>query len=176
MVWCLLFSCNPTKSRKVYSLTWYETIYNFHCISNRFDPITITMCKKCSVQFSSVQFSSVAQSCTTLCDPMNRSTRGLSVHHHLPEFTQTHVHQVRDAIQPSHPGSPFFSCPLRGPTWETLKKKLCGLELRWLLEDEMRAWPKFVKTFDWLSWFLCTWIACDHHRGLLQWSAWRLDL
>ena len=55
MVWCLLFSCNPTKSRKVYSLTWYETIYNFHCISNRFDPITITMCKKCSVQFSSVQ-------------------------------------------------------------------------------------------------------------------------
>ena len=47
--------------------------------------------------------SSVAQSCPTLCDPMNRSTPGLSVHHQLPEFTQTHVHQVGDTIQPSHP-------------------------------------------------------------------------
>ena len=50
-----------------------------------------------------VQFSSVAQACPTLCDPMNRSTPGLPVHHHLLEFTQTHVHRVRDAIQPSHP-------------------------------------------------------------------------
>ena len=56
------------------------------------------------------QFISVAQSCPTLCDPMNHSTPGLPVHHHLPEFTQTHVHWVRDAIQPSHPlssPSPF---------------------------------------------------------------------
>ena len=51
----------------------------------------------------SVQFSSVAQSCPTLCDPMNRSTPGLPVHHQLLEFTQTHVHQVGDATQPSHP-------------------------------------------------------------------------
>ena len=51
------------------------------------------------------QLSSVAQSCPTLCDPMNRSTPGLPVHHHLPEFTQTHVHRVRDALQPSHPRS-----------------------------------------------------------------------
>ena len=50
-----------------------------------------------------VQFSSVTQPCPTLCDPMNRSTPGLPVHHHLPEFTQTHVHQTSDAIQPSHP-------------------------------------------------------------------------
>ena len=55
--------------------------------------------------FSSVQFSSVAQSCPTLCDPINRSTPGLPVHHQLPEFTQTRVHRVRDAIQPSHPQS-----------------------------------------------------------------------
>ena len=53
--------------------------------------------------FSSVQFSSVAQSCPTLCDPMNRSTPGLPVHHQLPEFTQTHAHRVSDAIQTSHP-------------------------------------------------------------------------
>ena len=50
-----------------------------------------------------VQFSSVAQSCPTLCDPMNRRMPGLPVHHQLLEFTQTHVHWVGDAIQPSHP-------------------------------------------------------------------------
>ena len=54
-------------------------------------------------EVSSVQFSSVAQSCLILCDPMNRSTPGLPVHHQLPEFTQTHIHLVSDAIQPSHP-------------------------------------------------------------------------
>ena len=53
--------------------------------------------------FSSVQFSLVAQSCLTLCDPMNRSIPGLHVHHQLPDFTQTHAHRVGDAIQPSHP-------------------------------------------------------------------------
>ena len=53
--------------------------------------------------FSSVQFSSVAQSCPTLCNPMKCSMPGLPVHHQLPEFTQTHVHWVGDAIQPSHP-------------------------------------------------------------------------
>ena len=52
---------------------------------------------------SSVQFSSVTQSCPTLCDPMDCNTPGLPVHHQLPEFTQTHVHWVSDAIQPSHP-------------------------------------------------------------------------
>ena len=52
---------------------------------------------------SSVQSSSVAQSCPTLCDPMNLSMPGFPVHHKLPEFTQNHVHRVSDAIQPSHP-------------------------------------------------------------------------
>ena len=55
------------------------------------------------ILFASVQFSSVAQSCPTLCDPMNCSTPGLPIHHQLPEFTQTHVHRVSDAIQASHP-------------------------------------------------------------------------
>ena len=63
------------------------------------------------MSFSSVQFSSVTQSCPALCDPMNCSTPGLPVHHHLPEFTQTHVHRVGDAIQPSHPLSPFPPTP-----------------------------------------------------------------
>ena len=58
------------------------------------------------------QFSSVAQLCPTLCDPMNHSTPGLPVHHQLSEFTQTHVHRVSDAIQPSHPlSSPFPPAP-----------------------------------------------------------------
>ena len=59
-----------------------------------------------------MQFSSVAQSSPTLCDPMDCSTPGLPVHHQLPEFTQTHVHWVSDAIQPSHPllaPSPAFT-------------------------------------------------------------------
>ena len=50
-----------------------------------------------------IQFSSVAQSCPTICDPVNHSTPGLPVQHQLPEFTQTHIHRVGDAIQPSHP-------------------------------------------------------------------------
>ena len=59
---------------------------------------------------------SVAKSCPTLCDLMDCSTPGLPVHHQLPEFTQTHVHWVGDAIQPSHPlSSPFFSCPQSFP-------------------------------------------------------------
>ena len=62
--------------------------------------------------YSSVQFSSVSQLCLTLRDPMNRSTPGLPVHHQLPEFTQTHVHRVDDAIQSSHPlSSPTHSAP-----------------------------------------------------------------
>ena len=68
----------------------------------------------CLTENVSVQFHSVAQSCPALCDPMNRSTPGLPVHHQLLEFTQTHVHRVSDAIQPSHPLSPLLPpsiCP-----------------------------------------------------------------
>ena len=60
----------------------------------------------------SVQFSSVAQLCPTLCNPMNHSMPGLPVHHQLPEFTQTHAHLVGDAIQLSHPlSSPSLPAP-----------------------------------------------------------------
>ena len=58
------------------------------------------------MQLLIIQFSSVAQSCLTLCNPMNCSTPGPPFHHQLPEFTQTHAHQVGNAIQPSHPLSP----------------------------------------------------------------------
>ena len=66
---------------------------------------SILHCRRILYQLnhSSIQFFSVAQSCPTLCDPMNHSTPGLPVHHQLPESTNTHVHRVGDAIQPAHP-------------------------------------------------------------------------
>ena len=76
---------------------------------------------------SSDQIRSVAQSCPTLCKPMNRSTPGLPVHHQLPEFTQTHVHRVSDAIQPSHPlSSP--SPPVPNPSQRTYAPCIEGME------------------------------------------------
>ena len=65
------------------------------------------------------QFSSVTQSCLTLCNPMNHSMPGLPVHHQLQEFTQTHIHWVGDDIQPSHPVVPFSSCPQSLPASES---------------------------------------------------------
>ena len=79
---------------------------------------------------SSVQFSSVTQSCPTLCDRMNRSTPGLPVHHQLPEFTQTPVHRVGDAIQPSHPlSSPFPPAP--NPSQHQSLFQWSTLRMRW---------------------------------------------
>ena len=83
-----------------------------------------------SIKQKSVQFSSVAQSCPTLCDPMNRSTPGLPFHHQLPEFTQTHVHRVSDAIQPSHPlSSP--SPPDHNPSQHQSFSNESTLHMRW---------------------------------------------
>ena len=76
-----------------------------------------------------VQFSSVVHSCPTLCDPMDCSTPGLPVHHQLLELTQTHVHWVGDAIQPSHPlSSPFLA--LIFPSIRVLTTEL-ALPIRW---------------------------------------------
>ena len=83
-------------------------------------------------QFSSVQLSLVSQSCPTLCDPMNRSTPGLPVHLQLPEFTQTHVHQVGDAIQPSHLlfCHPFLLLPTIPPSLTVFSNE-SALRIRW---------------------------------------------
>ena len=74
---------------------------------------------------TTIQFSSVTQSCPTLCHPMNHSTPGLPVHHQLPEFTETHVHRVSDDIQPSHP----LSSP---PSIRVFSN-----------ESTLRMWPKY---------------------------------
>ena len=71
------------------------------------------------IDFISHQFSSVAQSCLTLCDPRNRSTPGLPIHHQLSDFKQTHVHRVGGAIQPSHPLSSPYLCPQSLPASES---------------------------------------------------------
>ena len=103
--------------------TWLETaLQNYRRISLNYPWIILSLTELfsrwnfCLLQLNetlvSVQFSLVAQSCPTLCDPVNCSTPGLPVHHKLPEFTQTHVHRVSDAIQPSHPlSSPFSPAP-----------------------------------------------------------------
>ena len=79
---------------------------------------------------ASVQLSSVAQSCPTLHDPLNHSTPGLPVHHQLPEFTQTHIHPVSDAIQPSHP--PSSPSPLApNPSQHQSLSNETTLRMRW---------------------------------------------
>ena len=78
----------------------------------------------------SVQFSSVTQSCPTLCNPANRSTPGLPVHYQLPELTQTHVHQVGDAIQPSHPLSSLLLLPPIPPSIRVFSNE-STLRVRW---------------------------------------------
>ena len=86
----------------------------------------------CFLQFwiRSDQIRSVAQLCPTLCDPMNRSTPGLHVHHQLPEFTETHIHRVSDAIQPSHPlSSPSPPAPIP-PSIRVLSNE-SALHMRW---------------------------------------------
>ena len=75
------------------------------------------------------QFSSVAQSCPTLCDPMDCSTPGLPVHHRLPEFTQTHVHRVGNAIQPSHPLS--SASPALNLSQHRVFSNESALRIRW---------------------------------------------
>ena len=80
-----------------------------------------------------VQFSSVAQSCLTLCDPVDCSTPGVPVHHQLPELAQTHVHQLSDAIQPSHP----LLSPSR-PAFNLSQHQVFSNELILLI-----SWPKY---------------------------------
>ena len=82
------------------------------------------------LKLASVQFSWVAQLCPTLCDPMDHSTPGLSIHHQLPEFIQTHVHWVSDAIKPSHPLSSLSPLPSIFPSIRVFSNE-SALKIRW---------------------------------------------
>ena len=81
---------------------WWATVHGVAKSQTQLKRLSMHACMHASTA-TSVQFSSVTQSCPTLRDHMNCSTPSLPVHHQLPEFTQTHVHRVSDAIQPSHP-------------------------------------------------------------------------
>ena len=115
--------------------------------------------------FLSLHLSSVSQLCLTLCNPVNRSTPGFPVHHQLPESTQTHVHWVGDAIQPSHPLSSPFLLPLIFPSIRVFSKE-SALHIRW---------PKYgvsastsvllVNTQDWSSLGWTGWIS-SQSKGL----------
>ena len=112
-----------------------------------------------SLIISSVQFSSVTQSCPTLCDPMNCSMPGLPVHHQLPEFTQTHVHRVGDAIQPFHPLS-SASPPAPNPSQHQSLFHESTLLMRW---------PKYWS-------FSFSIIPSKEHPGLISFKMDWLDL
>ena len=103
---------------------------------------------------STLQFSSVAQSCPTLCDPMNCSTPGLPVHHQLPEFTDTHIHRVSDAIQPSHPlSSP--SPPAPNPSQHQSLSNESTLPRRWPKYWSLSVLPKNTQDqlpLEWTGW------------------------
>ena len=149
----------------------------FHSLSGNANPLP----SKMSVNFKgcSVQFSSVAQSCLTLCDPMNHSMPGLSVHHHLPEFTQTHVHWVGHAIQPSHPlCCPLFLLPPIPPSIRVFSKVLASTDIE---AGQLKVicvsrashfavhWPGLGYGF--VLWFL----VCNHTHIMHQGISWRLQ-
>ena len=104
VAWCLE---SPEQSFCVLCMELeHITLLAHKCVHQQASPLNWKSRVFISISFyhlntRSDQITSVAQLCPTLCDPMNRSTPGLPVHHQLPEFTQTHVHQVSDAIQPS---------------------------------------------------------------------------
>ena len=103
--------------------------------------------------------SSGAQSCLTLCNPVNHSTPGLPVHHQLPEVTQTHVLQVGDAIQPSHPQSSLLLLPPIPPSIRVFSNE-SSLRMRW---------PKYWS-------FSFSIIPSNEHPGLISFRMDRLDL
>ena len=107
----------------------------------------------------SVQFSSVTQLCPTLCNPMNCSTPGFPVHHQHLEFTQTHVHRIGDAIQPSHPlSSPSPPAPI--PACIRVFSNESALHIRW---------PKYWS-------FSFSIILSKEHPGLISFRMDWLDL
>ena len=126
MSWCW-------PSGLIFSSKWYilsiHSLKSLWFLGNAFWITAIVTSSTPLLWFPSVQFSSV-QLCPTLCDPMNHSTPGHPVHHKLPEFTQTHIHRVGDAIQPSHPLS-SLSPPAHNPPSIRVFSNESTLHMRW---------------------------------------------
>jgi len=116
----------PARVRESSDFLISHILHLFSILSSQF-LLNLTFLHDCTY---SIQFSSVAQLCPTLCDSMNRSTPGLPVHHQLPEFTQTHVHRVGDAIQPSHLCRPLLLLPPIPPSIRVFSNE-STLRMRW---------------------------------------------
>ena len=115
------------------------------------------------------QFSSVTQSCPTLCDPMDCSTPGLPVHHQLLEFTQTHVHWVSDAIQPSHPLLSPFPPALNVSQHQSLFKWVSSSQqVAKVLEFQLQH-----QSFQWI--FRTDFLNIQEYSGLVGSSCCRRD-
>ena len=114
-------------------------LIKYNSLSNSTFWIAYSFSTKKLCSYHCHQFSSVAKSCPTLCDPMNRSTPGFPVHHQLPEFTQTHVHRVSDAIQPSHPLS-------------SLSLSKTSLNIDWLYMSKIAQLASTIRTVFWTLW------------------------
>ena len=143
----MLCSMSLSRSSWRYSTIWMRMATSIHCLS------------VLPSQYLCLQFSSVAQSCLTLCDPMNRSMPGLPVHHQLVEPTQTHVHWVSDAIQPSHPLSSLLLLPSIFPSIRVFSNE-SALHI---------GWPKY--------WSLSFYISpSNEHPGLISFRMNWLDL
>ena len=95
------YRTHPFKTNQLNSIRVFQNVSCVKLLDPNFWSLVILEWGNCKI--CPDQYSSVTQSCPTLCDPVNRRTPGLPIHHQLPEFTQTHVHRVGNAIQPSHP-------------------------------------------------------------------------
>ena len=126
------------------------------------------------IHYHSLQVSSVAQSCPTLCNPMNHSMPGLPVRHRLPEFTQTHVHWVVDAIQPSHPLSPPSAPALNLSQHHGLFKWVSSLhQVAKVLESQLQQhyslkFMVYIKFYFMLYRFWQMHMTCIHHNNIIQ--------
>ena len=121
-----------------------------------------------NISYTSVQFSSVAQLCPTLCDPMNHSTPGLPVHPQLPELTQTHAHRVGDVIQPSHPlSSPSLPAPNLSQHEGLFQPVYSSHEVANVLDFSASASVLSINTQDWSPLEWTGWISLQS-KGLLR--------
>ena len=123
---------------------WWKSLMQLYSFEKIFVNLTVSL--ECLYSYIIIQFSSVTQLCPTLCDPMDCSMPGLPVHHQLLEFTQTHVHRVSDAIQPSHPlSSPSPPAPSPSRHQSPFKRVSSSHQVIKVLEFQLQH-----QSFQWI--------------------------